>query len=158
MSMAKGTTKNATPMALVLVALGCGGRAEMQTNAAGAAGASGHTSAGGYVGVINGIPPLDSLGGSGDAIGATSGGAPSGASSAGAADVGVNGGAYTVEYCPAESAPYPLPSCGVNFPHNRTPCDPATYAGCKVVGFDVVALCEPPGGLCKDPAIKPPGS
>ena len=90
--MTLGVTAKVSRTAFVLLALGCGGRAETQTSAGGGGANSqtsagggagsttrgGQTSAGAYSGVINGIPPQESSGGSDEAPEEDSGGAPGG--------------------------------------------------------------------------------
>ena len=83
--MIKGTTNRASLAAFVLLALGCGGRTEIQASAGG----SGSSGAPSGV-IVNGVPPSGGQGGSGDTAGTGSGTA--GAASGGTAGVGGSAG------------------------------------------------------------------
>ena len=104
--MIKGMTNKAPQVAFVLLALGCGGRAENQASAGGS------SSSGASSGVIvGGLPTTGGLGGSGDLAGTNTGGQAGGAGAetetAGTTSVGAAGAAgATPSFVPETPAPF----------------------------------------------------
>ena len=94
LTMIQGTKSKAPRILCVVLALGCGGKAEVQASAGGATSSGAATSAGGSSGVVGGLPPTGGQNGSGDAAGAASGGA-AGTASGGTAGASGSAGSPT---------------------------------------------------------------